>query len=225
MNKTSIIMTAFDCDITHRHITSSALGNIQKYTEEDEYELILIDNRPPEGFIDLDEKYNIFKLNKHKEVGDIGFSASMNLGVKLSNQEYPYLCLIQNDVFVWENWLPKLRGFFERNECETIYPSQGRITRQQVKNSFAEVDEPLWEDAGMCMITRNAFNRIGGYDERFKSVYFELAFRKRLAKHGIRTKNTNKVIITHLGGVTTFENEERLNELMNEEGKVINQPI
>ena len=100
--KTSIIMVAYDGDRTQRYITSASLGNIQMYTDREDYEMILVDNEPNRAGA-LNEKYQLFYLDHHiKEDKNIGVSASRNLGAKIADPNSEYFCFIDNDVFVWE---------------------------------------------------------------------------------------------------------------------------
>lgn len=207
--KTSIIMVAFDKDYIHRHITSTALGNIQMFTDREDYEMILVDNEPTRGG-DLNRKYQLFYLDHHIVIDkDIGVSASRNIGAKTADPKSEYLCFIDNDVFVWEGWLPKLRAYLESGEWDAIWPHQCMTTREFVKNSYdPNSNDQGNDDAGLILITRDAFEKTGGWDERFFSVYHDLAFRRRMSAAEIRVRATNRVIVTHLNGATTFDLED-----------------
>jgi hypothetical protein len=203
-NKTSIIMTAHDADGVYRYITSAAISNIQKYTDREDYELVLVDDLTGGAGEELNERYHNINLDKHiKITKDIGISACRNLGAKESDPLTKYLCFIDNDMFVWEGWLSKLRSYLEAGKWDAIYPHQGATTREFVKESY-EKEGRGNDDAGLILITREAFERTGGWDEKFKSVYHDLAFRKRMGRTGVSAWCTNQVIVTHLGGVTTF---------------------
>ena len=210
-------MNAFDNDLRIRHITMAALGNIQKYT--DDYELILMDSGEQKEIID---KYQCVKLTKHLKLEKhIGYSASMNLGAKESNPEYPYICFIHNDVFVWEGWLPKLLSLLEQNYTDVVLPSQGHITRQEVLDSYSGVRQRLDNDAGLMVMTKKIFEKSGGWDERFGAIYHDYVYRQKCRDTGIRILDTSSVIITHIGWATLGQNPEQFDKLRESEGQLI----
>lgn len=219
MDKTSIIMVAYDQDEVHRTITATALANIQKYTDRENYELILVDNKP---IGDFNRRHHLIDIDKHIKLdNDIGISASRNLGVKESNSITKYLCFIDNDVFVWEGWLNKLINQIETKNLDYIWPHQGYTTREFVKDSYQN-DSAGNDDAGCVLIKRESFNRVGGWDEKYGSVHHELAFRRRLSGFGLKGFCTNQVIITHLSGITTFFSKD-FDKKYAEEGKLISE--
>mgnify|MGYP001558132177 CR=1 FL=1 len=226
-NKTSIIMAACDENFFMRQITSTSLGNISKYTDREDYEMILVDNNNQgRGQSTLNDRNNIILIDKYIEVeGDIGVSASLNLGFKNSDTTTKYLCFIHNDVFVWEGWLTKLRLLLEGG-YDWVRPSQGRITREQVKAALeGKNQETLWEDAGLTLVTRELFEKIGGYDERFKSTYHEAAFRKKMSKVNNQGLSTDQVIITHIGGVTIVGTDRIYGEYRGVEATILDNEL
>jgi GT2 family glycosyltransferase len=213
-------MTAYDKDGAMRLVTSAVLGNIQKYTDRNDYELIFIDDKTASSVEDLNERYHNISIDKRINVTeDIGISACRNLGAKKSDPMTKYFCFIDNDVFVWEGWLPKLRSYLESGKWDAIYPHQGSTTREFVKESYKKEGRGN-DDAGLILITREAFELTEGWDENFESVYHDLAFRKRMAAAGLSAWCTNQVLITHLGGATTF-NSLKFNEKYQREGDIL----
>ena len=222
--KTSIIMTALNQNALQVNITSAALGNISKYTNREDYELILVDqgNPPP----DLNHRHNNIDIDKHIKIkGNIGMSAAMNRGYKESNPNYPYICFMHNDVFVWEGWLSTLREFIEKDPKSIIMPTQGPYSREDIKRFCSEENPVGNDDAGMVIMSKETFKKTGGWDERFKSVYQDGAFRLRFPKsHWC----TGKVLITHIGSINMYTSEQDGQEapiwqkLRGGEGKYIN---
>lgn len=199
--KTSIIMTAFDFDCTHRLITVGALGNIQKYTDTDDYELILMDICPK---CDMNTRHHTIRIDKHIKMSeDVGISKARNLGAKEADPSSEYFCFIDNDVFVYEGWLRKLRSYIESGRCDAVWPHQGPTSREFVLESYIKEGQGN-DDAGCILITRKKFEETGGWDEDFVSFYHDKGFRDRMGKVGVRIMCTNQVIITHLGGITSF---------------------
>lgn len=216
-NKTSIIVCAYDTLRIQRQMTSACLGNIEKYTNRDEYELILIDQRPnPQKALGrtsepseagLDTRHHRFTLDKHIMLNQhIGMSAAMNRGYKESNPDYPYICFMHNDVFVWEGWLPTMRNYLEKGTHQIIMPHQGPTTREEVLESYKEEHIMGNDDAGLTIMSKKTFEKTGGWDERFKAIYMESAFRIR---HPEKYYCTKKCLITHIGCGTVYADAKR----------------
>lgn len=219
--KTAIIMVSYDRTPIFRNITSTALGNIQMFTDREDYEMILVENEPLGA---LNRKYQLFFLDHHIVLDeDIGVSASRNMGAKAASSDIGYYCFIDNDVFVWEGWLPKLRFYLESGNWDAVCPHQCQTTREFVKRSYEE-EEPGNDDAGLLLMTKEAFERTGGWDERFFSVYHDAGFRKRMGAVGIRKYCTNQVIISHLNGATTF-NLKDFRKKLKKEGDALHNRI
>ena len=203
MNKTTIIIVAYDTIRLQRQITSACLGNISRYTNRDEYELIFVDqylNGKSAG--DLNTKFHHIDIDKHIKVEEhIGSSAAANLGAKNADPETKYLCFMHPDVFVWEGWLPTLRSFIEKGQIEIVMPHQSASDREQIKAFYQEENPRGNDDAGLIMMTKNAFEKSGGWDERLKSIYQDLAFRRRWKDSYWCTA---KCLITHIGCGTLY---------------------
>src|SRR3990167_9513969 len=129
--KTSIIFTAYSANINLAQMSMTALANIRKYTDSDDYELIVIDNEPKSS---IKDDYKALKLGSdgHYIINDkdIGYPGSMNQGAKLATGEY--LLFMENDILVWENWLTDLRYYLDNNLADTIGPDQIPRTREEI---------------------------------------------------------------------------------------------
>ncbi len=213
--KTSIVMTAYNNEhLLQANISSAALGNISKYTDRDDYELIFVDqkaleqNRTP----DLNSKHHCITIDNHLRIDHIGMSAAMNYGYKQSSPECPYVCFMHNDVFIWEGWLPIMRKFLEDDPKAIVMPAQGSYSRDNVKTMQSEESPKGNDDAGMVMMTKETFKKTGGWDERFKGVYQDAAFRLRFP---VSLTCTGKIIITHICSINMYTREQ-----MGEEGNI-----
>lgn len=211
---TSIIFTAYDMTNTMRLITQAALQNIIKYTNEEEYELIFIDTIPIGAESLLFNRYysdEIFKLNLRpdrkwikryvKDEPDPGQYACYNIGAKEATGDY--LCFFQNDVFVNEGWLKVLRYYLENDLADVVFPDQQAKERAFVKASYKFKMDSLKSgqgarDAGILMLTKEAFAKLGGWNENIKVHYGERDIYERIGKLGLRERLTNKTMITHL---------------------------
>jgi len=223
IKKTTIIVCARDTLRVQRRVTMVALGNIQKYTDTDDYELILIDAGTHTY---IDNKYDCIDIKKHIILEeDIGVSASMNMGVEISSSDYPYVCFMHNDVFVSEGWLGNLIKHFSEDDRspDVIMPSQGYMTRQDVLDSYSGARKNFDSDAGMMLMSKESFEKVGKWDERFKSVFQDYIMRRRIAKANLVSIVSPNVIITHVGYVTLGGDEDRFMEDRLKEGIIIDE--
>ena len=184
------------------------LDHIRKFTNEGEYELIIIDPIPKHPIRDdyktLFDGKNDFKHLKLDY--DPGYTGGMNLGAKEASGEI--LVFIQNDVFVREDWLYDLRWYIEHG-WEAVWPDQVPRSRQYVLDTYErDFDDPEslkgGRDAGLLMITREAFERTGGWNEEL-GLLAEADFYQRMGKTGVKSTDTNKVLITHVMAATNLD--------------------
>lgn len=222
MNKTSVVVCAFDTEQWQRHITLACLNCLRRFTDTEDYELILIDTGTVTHGGGPYNRYEIIKPDKHIVIDDIGYSAAMNLGVKESDPDTKYVVLMHNDVFVQEGWLPKMRKYIENGTADVIYPDQIARTRENIKQIYSGEFTGGYDEAGMQMMTKENYLKCGGYDDDFKSVYQDLAFIKRKRDLNLRTLATVDTFITHLGSVTYAKDATVEEKNRNDEGTLIN---
>jgi len=189
-------------------MTMTAIDCIGKYTNPDEYELIVVDPEPTEP---IRNEYKVLPEYAHLTPSpDPDYASCMNLGAK--EAKYDYLVFIQNDVFVHEGWLPGLRQYLESSDFDVVFPDQVPRSRQFVLDSY-QVDpfgpEILGgrlvgaRDAGLIMMTREMFDKVGGWGEGM-SLLAERDMFERLGKAGMRQAQTTKVYITHIMAATNL---------------------
>lgn len=206
---TSIIMTLYDQNQTARHSSMAAVAAIVRYTDPKEYELILVDCCPKYPFRD---DYHVLKIDKFLEVKppDIGYFAAMNLGTTVASGEY--YCFIENDIFVNDNWLPDLRWYLENNQLDAVMPHQIPNTFEQTerfrKMTYEEAQGKAAVEQGLVLITRKAFNQIGGWDKKMPIGYGWKRFYQQIGENGVRLGNTAKCMVTHITGMTYYDSME-----------------
>lgn len=189
------------------HMTMLCLANITKYTDPEDYELILIEDVPK---FPVRDDYHVLKIDKHIVLDKYtNYSTKINIAAKEANGEY--LAIVQNDVFLWEGWLKGLRWYFENGLCEAIIPDQFPRSRQYILDSYAmTMEEGLnmgARDACMIMITQEAFKRTGGFNEQLEALQ-EADFYERMASTGVNQVTTNKVQVSHMTLGTHYQNQE-----------------
>jgi GT2 family glycosyltransferase len=206
---TSIIMTDKIRNKTEAHMTMMAIDMIGKFTNTDEYELIVVDPEPTEAIRD---DFKVLPRFKHlKPSPDPDYASCMNLGAKEATGDY--LVFIQNDVFVMEGWLPGLRQYLESGKFDVVFPDQIPRSRKYVLETYAldPFDPRILggeyvgaRDAGLIMMTREIFDKVGGWGEGM-SLLAERDMYERLQTVPMRQAQTTKVYIAHIMGATNWE--------------------
>ena len=206
MKLTSIIMCRFDFTRVQNHITIRSLADIRRFTNDDEYELIIVDNEPKHRIRD---DFKVLRLEDIKFIineKDIGYYKSLNQGAEIAKGEY--LCFIQPDVFVNEGWLEGMRYYLDNGIADVVFPDQFPQTREYIKKSyemsFEEGQNFGGRDAGCLMITRKGFDKTGGWDDRLFNEFGEAAFYDRIDKAGLKWTATCKSLVTHLSAATRY---------------------
>lgn len=223
--KTSIIVTAY---IQHRyqaHMTMTCLGNVTKFTDTKDYELILVSDS--EKFPVRDD-YHVLKIDKYIKTEGKSYTQAMNLGAKEATGDV--LVFLQNDVFVNEGWLTDLRFYLDALNYEVVFPDQVPRSRQYIKDSYLrdfDHQDALkgGRDAGLMMITKEAFDKVGGWNEDL-TLLAERDFYERMGKENIRWTDTNKVLITHIMAGTNLtrldQKPEEYDTMMKKDADILN---
>jgi GT2 family glycosyltransferase len=237
MNKnkplTSILFLSYDLTQTMRNVTMTSLSSIVKYTDEEDYELIWYDViEEGYGYLGLNKYYTdeIFEMNRRndrtrivdvlsKNNLDLGQYAYWNKLADLAKGEY--LCFFQNDVFVTEGWLPKLRYYLDNNLCDAVFPDQQPKKRDYVKKSYTynpNSKEAMdgGRDAGMLYIKRDVFYKIGKWNDKLKIHTGEKDIYQRIP----RQITTNQTMIMHIEHGSGYDKRDLLTDKYNYDSKV-----
>lgn len=231
-NRVSIILTCFNSTRLAKHMSQLAIDHIRKFTDRKDYELIIMD---PEPKFALTDPWNSLDLEgkdtKHMVLSqDPGYTACMNIGA--DKAKHDILVFMQNDVFVHEGWLEGLVWYI-KNGWEAVFPDQVYRTREYVKATYERDFDDLesmkgGRDAGLIMITKEAFKRTGGWNADL-GLLAERDFYERMGKANVVWTETNKVLITHIMAGTNIEQLDRdpetYNERMKKDADLLNTPV
>ena len=199
--RASIIVTSFNNTIVSKHMTQACLANITAYTDPKDYELILIDPvcEPHFGPSDYDN-YHVINIDKLlRPDPDPGYAACINLGAK--EAEGKYLVFVQNDAFVERDWLNGILRYLEGG-YDLVWPDQTPRSYEDIqridKLDWFD-DEALhgWRDEGIFAISKEAWDRVGGYTDGF-TLLAQKEFLERAGQVDIKWVDINKVRFTHL---------------------------
>lgn len=191
---TSIILNTFDPTRVQRHMTQQCIACLYKYTESD-FELILVDNEPTMG---LYHEYDLYPRTYIEVTPKKNVYECYNLGARHARGDK--LLFIQNDVFVHERAVDDLAIYLDN--WDVAYPQQYPISREDVQAVYhtpVGADAPVGQrDAGLLAITRAAFDKTGGWDERYHNLLGEKAFYDRIDRAGLRWTDRTTAFITHI---------------------------
>lgn len=186
-------------------MTKTCLGNITKYTDPKDYELIVIEDIPVHK---VEDDFHVFKIKEWIELKErTNYSTKINIAAKKARGEY--LAIIQNDCFVSPDWLEGLRYYFDNGLAEAMIPEQFAVSYEYMQAAnqmtYEEALDGGQRDACMIMITKDAFERTGGFNEDL-DIFQEADFYERMAMKEIDQHTTSKVHVTHIGLGTHYQN-------------------
>lgn len=221
---TSVIVIGYHNTPLSAHMTMLCLANITKYTDTEDYELILIEDVPK---FPVRDDYHVLKIDNHIILDEYtNYSKKINLAVQQAKGEY--LAIVQNDVFVWEGWLKNLRYYLENGLAEAVIPSQFPCSRQNILESYKmTLEEGLdrgARDACMIMITKSAFEQTGGFNEDLR-IFQEADFYERMHSNRINQITTNKVQVSHMTLGTHYQDMKEFEKKIHHDSLVRNEGI
>ena len=200
--------------------TFNCLRSIAEKTNGD-YEIIVINDASTDKTAKI--LSNIKNLNLLNNKQNTGFIDSCNRGAKTSKGKY--ILFLNNDTMVAGNWLPPLLKLINREDVgavgsRLVYPDatlqeagsivwhdgsalgygRGDDADKPEYNYIREVDYC----SGACLLVKkDLFEKIDGFDERFKPGYYEdtdLCFSIRNLGYKVMYQPTSTVV--HFEGVT-----------------------
>jgi GT2 family glycosyltransferase len=203
----SIILNLYDPTFWQRQMSMACLAGIRKFTDPP-YEIIVVDNEPK---FPIRDEYKVLEPYVYiKNAVNKTCYESYNQGAEVA--KYDNLVFMQNDVFVHERTINKLVEYLK--DYDVAYPQQLPLPREQVKLIYDKPEEVNfgWRDAGMLAITKEAFQKTGGWDGRYKNLLGDKAFYERIADAGLNETCMTNAIITHIMGANNWSKDKQLYE-------------
>lgn len=217
---TSIIVLSYN----NLNYTKQCIESIRKYSSNENYEIIVIDNNSNEETKNwLKNQYDIkLQLNTSNR----GFPGGCNDGIKLANPKNDIL-LLNNDIVVTSNWLTNLRTALYSNEnIGAVSPITNSSSYwQSIPINYKTIDEMQdfaskinisnkanWEERIMLvgyslLIKRSVLNKVGLLDE----IYFPGNFEDddyclRIITAGYKLLLCRDTFVHHYGSASFSEN-------------------
>jgi GT2 family glycosyltransferase len=206
----------------------NCLNSIKKNTRYKNYKIVVVDN----GSQDKSQK---MMKSKFKWVDLIenkinrGFSRGNNDGIKYSIKKYnpKYFYLLNNDTLVEKNWLVESIKTMEKSKNTGIVGSKqltfnkkparsaGWIHMFGVNYYSGNIEKSVnWVSGAGFLIKKEAFNKIGLFDEIYNPAYYEETdLEERVLHAGFEIIHCPKSIFLHKGGQTTKNKPKYFSEL------------
>lgn len=215
--------------------TIECVNSVLKYTEKEDYNLILINDKSPDNRIEqylneLSNRKNSNILIYHNEE-NLGFVGTVNRGMACSNND---VVLLNSDTEVTEGWLTKIKTAAYSNEkiatvtpltnsgtiCSIpIFCEDNDIPNQFTMQEYADIIEKnslriypsIPTAVGFCMyIKRDIINKIGLFDaDTFGKGYGEENdFCCRSLEKGYHHILCDDTFIYHKGSASFTENKK-----------------
>ena len=199
------------------------LRSVNKYTNN--YELILVDNDSKKPTKDYLKKLDWFDYTLITNKENKGFAYGCNQGISVATTDY--LCFLNSDTVVAENWMGKMmKALAIYSDVGIVGPStcfsagaqhnqalaKMRFTAtQETMNRVAFSIKESYEFVGVvgfCWIIRKkVFDKIGYFDHKRYGIatHEDIDFTWRARKAGFRTCWAKASYVHHYGRRTTIE--------------------
>ena len=226
--KTSIIILTYN----HLDLTKDCIESIRKYTEQDTYEIIIVDNHSQDETPEWLKTQSDLHVILNQE--NVGFPKGCNIGIEASARENDIL-LLNNDTIATTNWLNNLQKCLHSDPkigavgavsnhganlqaCEFTYENFDEMQEKAQKNNVS--DSSRWEEKicliGYCMlIKREVIDKLGGLDEGYTPGYIEdNDLSLRIVKLGYKLYLCHDAFIHHYLGTSFRKDEQKFNQLI-----------
>lgn len=191
--------------------------------KEETIEIIVVDNASNEEVTAGIEKYisgkNYIKLIKSKE--NLGFGRGCNLGAE--NSKGNYILFLNSDTKVGDKGFLKMAEFLKENPKvgiiggklsnydKSLQPSAGKFYNLPnffllmfggerfglLKSSPKKISRVDWVAGACLMISRNVYERIGGFDKNIFMYTEDMEISYRTKKNGFDTYFFPDVLVMH----------------------------
>lgn len=215
----SIILNSWSPLKSQRHMDMACIADIRRFTDS-EVEIIIVDNDQTHRFRDdygVLAPYTLIQNPVNENV-----YKSYNLGAEIATGDK--LMFIQNDVYVHERCIDQLAVYLD--SWDVAFPQQLELSRQQIKQLYELPDGGVapfgWRDAGLLAITREAFDKVGGWDDRYHNLLGEAGMYKKFQEHNITWTDRTNAIVTHIKAANNLSKDSGLyNKEMEHDAKLL----
>ncbi|PFZ89563.1 glycosyltransferase family 2 protein [Bacillus wiedmannii] len=224
--------------LTHNQLkyTKECIDSIREYTDQKEYELIVVDNASTDGTVQWLQQQQDILLIENAE--NKGFPKGCNQGIRKAKGEN--ILLLNNDVVVTKNWLKNLLTcLYADKDTAAVGPVTNSASyysaiptfytniqeMQEFASGFNQSDSEKWEERmkliGFCMlIKKTVLNDIGLLDERFTpGNYEDDDISLRIYEKGYKLFLCKDTFIHHYGSTSWKEDNINFSIVLNKNSK------
>ena len=226
--ETSIIILTYN-NLVYNQI---CVDSIRKYTKENTYEMIVVDNHSTDGTREWLKEQKDIKVILNDE--NVGFPKGCNIGIAASDKKNDILFL-NNDTVVTPRWLDNLKLclYSDDKVGATASITNNCSNYQSVNVPYVDIQDMIpfadannvsnsknWEEksrlVAFCMlIKRDVLNEIGILDERFTPGNFEDDdLSMRIIELGYKMMLCNDSFIHHFGSSSFNKDYTKFNNLL-----------
>lgn len=207
-------------------LTQECIDSIYKHTEYNSFKILIVDNASSDGtheYLKAKKKeYSNFNFIRNEE--NVGFGRANNQAVKEADTEK--VLLLNNDMYVTENWLVNLNSELETNKELKVVGAKLLFPEEDIQNTFtvfskAKTDlgqninysiyrnfpseHPVVNKSrlvqalpGACMLTyKEFFLTMGAFDEAYINGFEDTDFCLRVIEKGAKILYCHKATIYH----------------------------
>lgn len=214
----SCILNSYSPLKSQRHADIACVADLRRFTDA-EIEIIIVDNDQTHRFRD---DYGVLAPYTLIEQPNQNVYKSYNIGAEIAQGDK--LMFIQNDVYVHERCIDQLAVYLD--SWDVAFPQQIELSREQVKYLYTLKDGEMakfgWRDAGLLAITRQAFDKVGGWDDRYHNMLGEAAFYQRMDAHHLSWTDRTNAIVSHVkAGTNLSKDDETYNKEMEHDARIL----
>jgi len=216
----------------------SCLQSLEMESKRDDsyfLEVIIVDNGSTDGSLDfLEDKINnngLININYHliSNKTNLGFSRAVNQGIELSNNHNTsYICLLNNDVEIEENFIFNLVKSIEKDD--NIFSVSSKMLQYnnpdliddagdeytllgwtkksgegiaKSTNKYSRPREIFSSCGGASLYRASIFNEIGYFDENFFAYMEDVDIGYRALINGYKNIYSPDAIVYHVGSASS----------------------
>ena len=217
--RVSLIISVFE----QIEYTKRCLSSLERTLDgKVEYEVLIVDDASEDGSAEflrsLKVPFQVFFNSERK-----GFAKNNNLAASKAKGEF--LCLLNNDVFVQGDWLlPMIKVFEEKKDAGVIgnvqrlaesrkYDHMGVVFGPQgnprhygqwfkQRDFCGEIKRWSAVTAACCLVRRNDFLKLGGFDEIFINGCEDVDLCLRYNRNGFCNYVVHDSVVLHVKGAS-----------------------
>ena len=202
----SIVIPAWNKDARASALCDEAIRSIAREVRAP-FELIVVDNDSPvKGFrssLDAVPGARVVELSRN-----LGFGPAVNIGFR--HAIAPFLCQMNSDCELVEDSVSLLIQTMRKHDLSVGMPEHYENCMHYGLGKSDELMGADWRFGAFWVITRRAWELVGGFDESFQMCYWEdTDLWKRVEAAGGKVAGWRGAWVKHVGGASTHPDRDQ----------------